>query len=491
VQKQFTRGRSGAFFYITLDKVYVIKTLTQREFRLLLAMLPNYFHYMVSQPKSFLARFLGLYSLMLHKHRKFIVVMNNILKADGGVGYITQIYDLKGSSIGRSSNRGAARRVKRSELNPSSVATLKDNDLHSSLALNPMLAAYIVRQLEYDAAFLLAQGVMDYSVLLGIHTCKELRPRKLHCNATAAPRRFDQTGIKGAGPFDQGFAAAHIEGHGVYHLGIIDFLQPWDWSKRLEFAFKAVVQLHWTDWMELSCIPPKLYFQRFVKMVNRIFLPQKYDSYKILLDQAGEQDAGDEAPASVDLSDEVVPNEPGKKPADLTSSPSSLASLLHLPGSAQDANVSQEVVQESHVPGSRTNTNTPISALTDSTFVLRRHATVRTPSTPMNERSDEIKLSNSDRLEHKTVEGKNLPKADLINGFRNLANTLPGTNLALKMPMVPRSRTQTDVDVMKDPRKLFRVREHDIPLMTNLASSIATSDLSTSVTGSKSRYFPK
>ena len=59
-------GSSGAFFYITPDQVFVIKTLAHSEFTLLESMLPSYLPYMASQPKSFITRFFGLYSLMLY-----------------------------------------------------------------------------------------------------------------------------------------------------------------------------------------------------------------------------------------------------------------------------------------------------------------------------------------------------------------------------------------------------------------------------------------
>ncbi len=47
---------------------------------------------------------------------------------------------------------------------------LKDNDFHRTLHLEQDTATSLIEQLDYDTRFLQTQGIMDYSLLLSIHT---------------------------------------------------------------------------------------------------------------------------------------------------------------------------------------------------------------------------------------------------------------------------------------------------------------------------------
>lgn len=49
---------------------------------------------------------------------------------------------------------------------------LKDNDFHRKLRVLPEMAEDIVLQLERDSNFLCGQGIMDYSMLLSVHSTK-------------------------------------------------------------------------------------------------------------------------------------------------------------------------------------------------------------------------------------------------------------------------------------------------------------------------------
>ncbi|KAM3297926.1 hypothetical protein ACQJBY_039732 [Aegilops geniculata] len=72
---------------------------------------------------------------------------------------IHQRFDLKGSSLGRSTDK-----VKIDE-----NTTLKDLDLNYSFYLEPSWRDALLKQIEIDSEFLKNQGIMDYSLLLGFH----------------------------------------------------------------------------------------------------------------------------------------------------------------------------------------------------------------------------------------------------------------------------------------------------------------------------------
>ena len=74
--------------------------------------------------------------------------------------------------------------------------------------------------LEADSKFLASHGLMDYSLLLVVETCP-------------------------------------IDGRQSYHMGIIDYLQTWNCSKKMEHCFKTTIKRGIKD--KLSAVPPPLY----------------------------------------------------------------------------------------------------------------------------------------------------------------------------------------------------------------------------------------
>ena len=56
----------------------------------------------------------------------------------------------------------------------------------------------------------------------------------------------------------------------LYHVGIIDWLQLWDWHKKMEMAAKVVFK--GKERRGLSARPPQEYAQRFYKfMMHSVF----------------------------------------------------------------------------------------------------------------------------------------------------------------------------------------------------------------------------
>lgn len=121
--------------------------------------LPDYFKHCAENPNTMITRFFGMYRVKLYHLRREMkfVIMNSVYHTDK---FLQTFYDLKGSVAGRDAKPGQG--VK------------KDNDLRrglpgSALSLNPYQHTAMREQLVRDTDFLTAMGIMDYSMLVGVH----------------------------------------------------------------------------------------------------------------------------------------------------------------------------------------------------------------------------------------------------------------------------------------------------------------------------------
>jgi 1-phosphatidylinositol-4-phosphate 5-kinase len=184
--EKFSDGKSGSFFYFSLDSRFIVKTVTLAELNFLRGILCHYYKYITDNPDSLLTRIYGLHRIRLAPHQKYLsmAVMGNILPRPGESCVIHEKYDLKGSSVGR-------RVLKRGEDRSSmdlSKKTLKDCDLVRKIVIGEDNKRRLLEQLRRDADFLASIGVMDYSLLLGIHFCDEDGHNKRQSVARAPQR---------------------------------------------------------------------------------------------------------------------------------------------------------------------------------------------------------------------------------------------------------------------------------------------------------------
>lgn len=155
-----SNSKSGQFFFYSHDGRYMIKTQTNEENKFMKRILPHYYKYITENPHTTLVRIFGMHRVkMYHLHRKVhFVIMGSVFDTKE---QIHQIYDLKGSLVGREATQ------KERE----SGGVLKDNDLikdKKKLQLGSKKAAFI-EQITKDAMFLAKLNIMDYSLLVGIH----------------------------------------------------------------------------------------------------------------------------------------------------------------------------------------------------------------------------------------------------------------------------------------------------------------------------------
>jgi hypothetical protein len=88
---------------------------------------------------------------------------------------------------------------------------------------------------------------------------------------------------------DGGMRASQVEGPGTYYIGIIDVLQEWNYTKKMERFLKTYIKRYDPD--GISAIEPKAYSERFWRgVVLDTFESLDYDNEELLTWR------GDEAP---------------------------------------------------------------------------------------------------------------------------------------------------------------------------------------------------
>ncbi|KAJ3036745.1 Phosphatidylinositol-4-phosphate 5-kinase [Rhizophlyctis rosea] len=312
-------GKSGSFFYYSQDYRFIIKTIHHSEHKFMRKILKHYYHHICHNPHTLLSRIFGLHRVKLPGNRKIhFVVMGNVFPANKD---IHETYDLKGSLVGRELPEEEAK------TNPRAV--LKDLNWlkrEKHIALGPEKRHIMIEQMERDVEFLKSQMIMDYSLLIGVHdlvkgnkdnirdqTLAVFDPEQLAkataeveagasaeqplpqrnskrppSKAQAMKRALTRTEAIQLGPSNSrlpddspaerkycvfyqdagGFQStddANLPSKELYYIGIIDIFTRYDFTKRVEHAFKSIGH----DKTKISAVHPTLYGNRFVKFMRK------------------------------------------------------------------------------------------------------------------------------------------------------------------------------------------------------------------------------
>ncbi|KAJ0927364.1 putative 1-phosphatidylinositol-4-phosphate 5-kinase [Helianthus annuus] len=282
-------GKSGCFFYVTSDNKYMIKTMKKAEVKVLRRMLPAYFQHMKSYENTLVTKFFGLHCVKLSgsSQRKVrFVVMGNLFCTDVP---INRRFDLKGSSHGRITDKPE------SEIDANT--TLKDLDLNYIFRLQKDQFQEFYRQVNTDCKFLEQERIMDYSLLVGIsvQACNQdlstdegnieldssgssPRVSSADTDASLDPTRWAPIRLGVNMPARVELTVRSHENqlvgeptqefyNVILFFGIIDILQDYDISKKLEHAYKAF-QYNPTS---ISAVDPIQYSKRFRDFIFSVF----------------------------------------------------------------------------------------------------------------------------------------------------------------------------------------------------------------------------
>ncbi|CAF3921185.1 unnamed protein product [Rotaria sp. Silwood2] len=192
-------GRSGSQMYKTQDDTYIIKTLRDHEAKLLIRILAGlYLHY--SHKSSLMTRYVGLYSVnmcsIVSSEIYCVIMLNNL----PSILNIHELYDLKGSSVGRHSSIDLP--IKR-------LKALKDLDFELFYPYGIRIPSDIYRKLkltlESDICELRKLMITDFSLMLGVYQLDESIQKTENNEKTSKLKPKPQLGISAL------FAAITIE----------------------------------------------------------------------------------------------------------------------------------------------------------------------------------------------------------------------------------------------------------------------------------------
>ncbi len=268
------------------------------ELRALTAVLADYHTHMAANTRSLLVHYCGHYHVRLYREQTdewediHFLVMRNLMTPPKEGLVVRELYDVKGSTVGRAaSEKDKAKETGR---------ILKDLDLLERrwpIDFGRERENFL-RQMSRDVDFLRAKGVMDYSLLLGV--CP------VPVGRSGMARGLGSEGGKGggfpsrvlnfflgppggaggegggagggaaAGKSQTGWVVVHPEGREVYVAGVIDVLQLYNRRKMAETLLKSVVYKR----EAISAVDPVLYAARFLQFVERVVQQQQEEEWQ-------------------------------------------------------------------------------------------------------------------------------------------------------------------------------------------------------------------
>ncbi|XP_016511584.1 phosphatidylinositol 4-phosphate 5-kinase 9-like [Nicotiana tabacum] len=317
-------GKSGSVFFLSQDDRFMIKTLRKSEVKVLLRMLPDYHRHVKAYENTLITKFFGLHRIKPSSGQKFcFVVMGNMFCTELR---IHRRFDLKGSSLGRSADKVEIDEntiLKDLDLNycfylePSwQEALLKQIEIDSKFLEEQHIMDYslllgvhyrapqhlrspiscsgrttaeglgnvaedesLEDEISPQGLVLVPRGADDNNVVVGPH----VRGSRLRAASATGDEEVDlllpgtarlqiQLGVNMPARAEymprKDEALVFLKVYDVVlYLGIIDILQEYNLSKKIEHAYKSIQ----FDSMSISAVEPTFYSQRFLQFIRKVF----------------------------------------------------------------------------------------------------------------------------------------------------------------------------------------------------------------------------
>mmetsp|Transcript_134115 Transcript_134115/g.388229 ORF Transcript_134115/g.388229 Transcript_134115/m.388229 type:complete len:776 (-) Transcript_134115:117-2444(-) len=267
LKESVSEGASGSFFYRVLprsgqgsEKRYIIKQVSNEERLVLLRRLPAYMDHVRSRHGRSLIQYFGCHSVSLRwacSGKVHFVVMRDFLPVRT---WLT--FDLKGAVMNRRAlqeNLLYGQQARQDPRARSAWGTLRDwewMDTAMICDISDTDKEKLAEMITADVAFLGQQGLIDYSLLVGIH--------RLESTESGESRQQKLTDLVASGGY------ASLDKQRVYFFGIIDVLESYTigWKVQrcaLTTALRCVCQSVGVD--GISAMSPPEYASRFVTFV--------------------------------------------------------------------------------------------------------------------------------------------------------------------------------------------------------------------------------
>ena len=269
-------GKSGSFMFMSHCGKFIIKTMFNSEFHIIMDGLETYTEYIVKNPASLISRFYGVFEIQMEglDPIKLILMQNTIQKYEED-GKIIKVYDLKGSMVHREVVFGENQTMKDINLLNCKKSRSK-RGVQGLIQFRPNEIPGLCQTIDKDSMFLQSLSLLDYSLLLAVEQVKkESRPKNersnrginnsLNNNSFSRPFSSWQKSDTSRNQFKSSC------GNYIYHVSVIDFLTMFNFEKKMESFYKVFIKNQ--NAKLISCVEPKLYGSRFRNfMKNEVIL---------------------------------------------------------------------------------------------------------------------------------------------------------------------------------------------------------------------------
>ena len=250
-----TGGKSKAHFFKSWDERFVVKCLSEMEFKMFIE---SCFHYFVHNNKYFffkmpssLVKVVGAYKIKIKSPKKniiYCVIMENLnyLLNPNKANIIT--YDLKGSSVNRYIKEKENGRVLMD-------TNFVEDFCGEPLALDLKIYTLFLCSISNDTKICRTMGVIDYSLLCII----------VDYNVDGNNNCDDKEEKDNELIFNKGDNEGKIK---YIRLGVLDYFRKYTWDKQLETLGKTIMH----KFNAPTVINPKKYDERFFKKLSSYFI---------------------------------------------------------------------------------------------------------------------------------------------------------------------------------------------------------------------------
>ena len=297
-----TEGKGGAFFINSDDYEFILKTITEQEYKIMMRLLhKNMVEYFKLNNNSIICRIYGVYKIkidtgLLQSDEIYFILMKNVVGS-----FIENLlckYDLKGSSLNR--------KVGYENIDKTVMKDLNFNEVEEVFLLNKADSKKLLNICEKDSKFLCKSGIMDYSLFVAkislnndeikslfgrdhrkatekqflemIGKVRESRPT----NSSIEKEPDDNNENEKDKLIDNGednirfkegnigclkkYLYPSLKGDVAYIMSIIDYFQIYNLQKNLETKYKKLKA--GVQEKAISSVPPDEYKDRFIEFVK-------------------------------------------------------------------------------------------------------------------------------------------------------------------------------------------------------------------------------